>query len=684
MPPDEAARCRGRGGAGGRGRAGCGGRAAGRASRLYDRRRRRPNPRCRRRRLPRKRDHDPRRKEAAPVLVQRHDAARRRDARARARPAGAAAGAHDALPEGACAPSPTTRRATSSSPARRRRGCSATSPRRADGRRRSASSTSARPAAGRPRRREATPKIAALLALAGLPEPDPVPSVSLPVGGAAADRRAGGRRAALGEACSRRSSRSPCSSPAARPVRSCRPSAQLPGVLGRASPGSPAGWAPSTSRGGRQIRSTSTFARAAMRASGPVPRMRSTGATRSISTAARPIAPAWPPAARPGRSTSRARTSRAASASTSCSTSRATPTLRMHQPPQGYLAPGRRPGRAGAGGGCPRGDGRRVREAEVLHLQGVDLRAQPVAEDRLQPVHRRLLDRGDPRRRRPRRRRAAPVHGLRRLRDRLSVGGDDVTRIRRCRTWAAACARCSPPTRRPAGATPASCCTPRAPTRPLSRLARRGRGLPGADDSAGSPPRRLGRARRLARGARARREPGRGPARRRRGAAVPRGAGAADAHRRRRSRRRWAIRASTSGCSTPAPTWGRSCASWPAALGVRVAGDVRADRRQAHHGGARDRAPAGARTGAAARDRAAGGRAVRRHRRRPRRVHDVPRLRRGLPGRARCWTTPRRRNCASSRASASSAGCAPRPAPSARSRWCRGSTSPGRRGSRGC
>ena len=74
-----------------------------------------------------------------------------------------------------------------------------------------------------------------------------------------------------------------------------------------------------------------------------------------------------------------AATSRAASASTSCSTCSAAPHLRMHQPPQGYLAPGADAARAGAGGGRARGDGRRVREAEVLRLQGVDLRAQPLA-----------------------------------------------------------------------------------------------------------------------------------------------------------------------------------------------------------------------------------------------------------------------------------------------------------------
>ena len=46
------------------------------------------------------------------------------------------------------------------------------------GRRRSASSTSARPAAGAATRRRAMPKIAALLAAAHLPDPEPVPTVT--------------------------------------------------------------------------------------------------------------------------------------------------------------------------------------------------------------------------------------------------------------------------------------------------------------------------------------------------------------------------------------------------------------------------------------------------------------------------------------------------------------------------
>ena len=80
----------------------------------------------------------------------------------------------------------------------------------------------------------ATPKIAALLALAGLPDPDPVPRV---------DYRSEGQLLIVGPADAAlhwadvldgRSSPSPCSSPAARPAPSCRPSAQFPVFIGRA------------------------------------------------------------------------------------------------------------------------------------------------------------------------------------------------------------------------------------------------------------------------------------------------------------------------------------------------------------------------------------------------------------------------------------------------------------------
>ena len=233
----------------------------------------------------------------------------------------------DAVPEGARRVRRTMRRATSSSPARRKRGSSATSRRRAARRRRSASSTSARPAAGRPRRARRRRRSRRCSRSRDCPSPSPVPRVDVPLRGPAADRRPGRGRAALGAACSRRSSPSPCSSPAARPAPSCRPSAQFPGLLGPAH--AALGLARRVRRrvgAGKSDRSRSLHAlqRVHPRLPGAA---RSTGATRSTSTAARRTASAWPPAARRRRSTSRGATSRAPSASISCSTCSATPQL---------------------------------------------------------------------------------------------------------------------------------------------------------------------------------------------------------------------------------------------------------------------------------------------------------------------------------------------------------------------
>ena len=208
--------------------------------------------------------------------------------------------------------------------------------------------------------------------------------------------------------------------------------------------------------------------------------------------------------------------------------------------------------------------------------------------------------------------------------------------IRRCPTSARGCARCSPPTRK-AGGRDACLLLHAEDGRARDRAARAPRPRPaGAGDPARGASRRVGRPRRLARRAGAGRVAGRGARDRRRGAAVPRSARPADGHRRHASRRRWATRASTSACSTRADTAAlrrARCGRWPAALPVRAAATFALDRRQAHDGRARDRASRAARAGAAARDRAAGRRAVRHDRRQPRHLHDVPRLRRRVPGR---------------------------------------------------
>ena len=115
---------------------------------------------------------------------------------------------------------------------------------------------------------------------------------------------------------------------------------------------------------------------------------------------------------------------------------------------------------ASRGGDGNRDDDGRIREAEIFRVQAVDLRAQQVAPARLQPVHRHLLD---GRHRRRRRSREVEPH--------LCMG---------CGACATVCpsgamsyaypsvpdlglgsARSSRPTRRPAVAMPASCSTRR-------------------------------------------------------------------------------------------------------------------------------------------------------------------------------------------------------------------------------
>ena len=164
----------------------------------------------------------------------------------------------------------------------------------------------------------------------------------------------------------------------ARPAPRCRPSAPIPSTPG-SSRRSTAGSARSTSRGRRRIRSTSTFARAATRACAPARSRRSTRATRSTSIAARTIARASPRAAPSAPSTSRARTRRAPSASTSCSTCTHARGSTQHQPPQGYFRPGADAlAQAKAVAELARLT-RRIREAAILPLQGIAVRAQPLA-----------------------------------------------------------------------------------------------------------------------------------------------------------------------------------------------------------------------------------------------------------------------------------------------------------------
>ena len=321
-------------------------------------------------------------KHAAPLLVQRHDAARRGGARARARARRRARRAHDALPEGARARSPATPRATCvvacTQEARlfgdvaEEGGQDADDPLRQHPR--------DRRLVGRSARRDAQDRRAAR-AGRRCPSREPVPRVAYRSEGQLLI--VGPADAALhwAEALSAAARASPCSSPAARPAPSCRRSATIPVYSGTLDRALAAGSARSRSQWAQENPidlDLCTRCNACMRrVSRAGDRLR---ATRSTSTAARRIASASPRAARSARSTSRARdVARAASASISCSTCSATPQFAHAPAAAGLSRAGRRPGRAGAGGRRARGDDRRVREAEVLRVQGVDLRAQPLA-----------------------------------------------------------------------------------------------------------------------------------------------------------------------------------------------------------------------------------------------------------------------------------------------------------------
>ena len=415
-----------------------------------------------------------------PLLVQRHDAARRaRRSAARSSSSGAPRRAARCCARRSSRRSPAGAPATSSSPARRRRGCSARSRRRAARRRRSASSTSARPAAGRRRRKAATPKIAALLALAATARARPGAARRLRSDGPAADRRARSTPRCTGpSALSAQLAVTVLARPDARRGAELPAERDVPGLLRARSPRSPAGSARSTSRGRRRTRSTSTCARAATRASRVVSRA---GDRLELPDRPRPLqatSQVRRRVRRDRRDRLRARTiARARALRPRPRPAAARRGSRMHQPPQGYFAPGADPLAQAQGGRRARDADRRVREAEVLRLQGVDLRAQPLAA---RPAARSASTSA--------RRAAIRADG-----DHVAVephlcmgcgacatvcpsGAMTLRLSRPCPTSARGCGRCSRPTRRRAAATRACCSTPRtAATRSRgSRAAARG------------------------------------------------------------------------------------------------------------------------------------------------------------------------------------------------------------------
>ena len=112
-------------------------------------------------------------------------------------------------------------------------------------------------------------------------------------------------------------------------------------------------------------------------------------------------------------------------------------------------------------------------------------------------LHRRVLDARDRERARgePRQGRAAPVHGLRRVRDRVSVGRDDLRLSARRRHGRAAARPCCRPTARRAARTRACCFTTRRRARADRAPGAARQGAAGARDSARSAAHRLARAR---------------------------------------------------------------------------------------------------------------------------------------------------------------------------------------------
>ena len=283
---------------------------------------------------------------------------------------------------------------------------------------------------------QALPKIAALVALAALPDPEPVPAVSFKSGGqlliigpADAGARLGGTP--VRDAGSERADHG-----GARRRVAAR--AQVPGVVrqGRA-PGRLAGRLRGRVDAGR-TRSTWRPARAATPASAPVPSRRSTTATRSTWTSARRTAQCVKACGAIGAiDFARAAAPRREGFDLVLDLSRE-PLIRLPRAAAGLRRAGRGSARAGAGRAGAHRAGGRIRKAALRQLRAAHLRAQPLRAQGLQPLHRRLLERRDHLGRRQGEGRAAHLRRLRRLRHGVPVGRHDLRLLRACRTWARA------------------------------------------------------------------------------------------------------------------------------------------------------------------------------------------------------------------------------------------------------
>ncbi len=413
---------------------------------------------------------------AAPLLVQWDDASRSGGARARARALRRARGPHRCSARRSSPRSPAPLPATWSSRARRRRSSSATSRRRAGARRRSASSIFAKPADGRPKRARQRRRSPRCSRSPGLPDPEPVPRVTyesqgqlLIVGPAeAALHWADALSAQLAVTVLATGRAAGAELPAERsyPVHSGKV-VKVAGWLGAFD----VAWVAGESDRSRPVH-------ALQRVHQGVP-----GAGDRLELPDRPRPLQGAPEVRrsvrrDGRDRFRAQRQRARRALRSGPRSAAPPDLRMHQPPQGYFAPGADPvAQANAATELAAMTGEFEKPKYFAYKASIcaHARSQKVG---LHAVHRRLLDRGDSRRRRSRRCRAAPVHGLRRVRDGLPVGRDELRVSRRCpisgarlRTLLATYAK--------AGGRDAALLLHAEDGRAaIARLARRGRGLP--------------------------------------------------------------------------------------------------------------------------------------------------------------------------------------------------------------
>ncbi len=143
------------------------------------------------------------------------------------------------------------------------------------------------------------------------------------------------------------------------------------------------------------------------------------------------------------------------------------------------------PRRSRRSGGCAHRrtqgarSGRRFRQAALHHVHRRALRAFALEDRRLPPLPRSLPDRRDRARRRSRGDRSEHLRRLRPVRGRLSRRAQPLTRCRPPTRCCASCARCSPPTARPAARAPSCCCTMSRTGAPLiDALARHGDGLP--------------------------------------------------------------------------------------------------------------------------------------------------------------------------------------------------------------